>query len=256
MPAVLAGVPIAMVRAGGAHSIALTMGGEVFAWGSDCDGQAAVPASLPRCRAIAAGDRHSLAVDQFGAVRAWGWNAFGQCDVPAGSAGAVQLSAGQRVSAALRGDGTVVQWGAVQATDAVGAVQIACGRAFTIALRANGTVWGGPADLPPVKAITAAYDTSAALLADGSVRILTGQLVPPSDLAPARELCVSGTFAVAMASNCPCDLDADGVVGGSDLGLLLSAFGSAFGRADINADGIVDGIDLGLLLAAWGPCNP
>ncbi len=255
VPAVLAGVPIAMVRAGGAHSMALTMGGEVFAWGSDCDGQATVPASLPRCRAIAAGDRHSLAVDQFGAVRAWGWNAFGQCDVPAGAAGAVQLAAGQRVSAALRGDGTVVQWGAVQATDAVGAVEIACGRAFTIALRANGTVWGGPADLPPAKAITAAYDTSAALLADGSVRILTGRSLPPSDLAPARELCVSGTFAVATASNCPCDLDADGVVGGSDLGLLLSAFGSAFGRADINADGIVNGNDLGLMLAAWGPCN-
>jgi hypothetical protein len=38
--------------------------------------------------------------------------------------------------------------------------------------------------------------------------------------------------------------------------LLLSSFGSAFGRADINADGVVDATDLGLLLAAWGPCSP
>ena len=256
VPAFLNGVQIRMVGAGGAHSLALTAGGEVFAWGSDCDGQATVPASLPACRAIAAGDRHSLAADRFGVVHAWGWNAFGQCNVPAGATGAVQLSAGQRVSAALLGDGTVVQWGAVQGTESVGAVQIACGRSSTIALRADGTVWGGPAGLPPAKGITAAYDVSAALLSDGTVRILSGRSVPPSDLAAAREICAAGTFMVASAGNCPCDIDGDGRVAGSDLGSLLTAFGSAFGRADINADGIVNGNDLGLLLAAWGPCEP
>jgi hypothetical protein len=48
------------------------------------------------------------------------------------------------------------------------------------------------------------------------------------------------------------DLDGDGVVGSSDLGILLSAWGALGGPGDINADGAVDSADLGQLLAAWG----
>ncbi len=47
------------------------------------------------------------------------------------------------------------------------------------------------------------------------------------------------------------DLNHDGVVDGSDLGLLLAVWGSDDSAADLNGDGIVDGADLGLLLAAW-----
>jgi hypothetical protein len=46
----------------------------------------------------------------------------------------------------------------------------------------------------------------------------------------------------------------DGVVNGSDLGLLLSSWGTS-GPGDLNGDGFVNGIDLGLLLSAWGPCH-
>jgi len=52
---------------------------------------------------------------------------------------------------------------------------------------------------------------------------------------------------------CTGDLNADRVVDGIDLGILLAAWGGA-GAADLNADGFVDGVDLGLLLAAWGSC--
>lgn len=48
----------------------------------------------------------------------------------------------------------------------------------------------------------------------------------------------------------PADINGDGIVDGSDLGLLLAGWGAA--SPDINGDGIVDGSDLGLLLAAWG----
>jgi formylglycine-generating enzyme required for sulfatase activity len=48
-------------------------------------------------------------------------------------------------------------------------------------------------------------------------------------------------------------LNADCVVDGTDLGVLLSQWGGA-GSADFNADGFVDGIDLGTLLAGWGAC--
>ncbi len=53
---------------------------------------------------------------------------------------------------------------------------------------------------------------------------------------------------------CPSDLDGDGTVGGADLGILLSAWGTADPAADLNGDGTVGGGDLGLMLGAWGPC--
>jgi hypothetical protein len=52
---------------------------------------------------------------------------------------------------------------------------------------------------------------------------------------------------------CPQDLDLDGSVGGSDLGLLLGGWGTA--EPDFNLDGVVNGADLGVLLGAWGPCQ-
>jgi len=49
------------------------------------------------------------------------------------------------------------------------------------------------------------------------------------------------------------DLNGDGIVGGADLGVLLSAWGPASnGVADLNHDGSVDGLDLGMLLSQWG----
>ncbi len=51
------------------------------------------------------------------------------------------------------------------------------------------------------------------------------------------------------------DVDGDGLVGGSDLGVLLASWGACPDgsgcRADINRDGIVNGLDLGLLLENW-----
>jgi hypothetical protein len=51
---------------------------------------------------------------------------------------------------------------------------------------------------------------------------------------------------------CPADLDGDGVVSSSDLGELLSAWGTAI--ADLDGDGDTNSGDLGILLAGWGEC--
>ena len=56
---------------------------------------------------------------------------------------------------------------------------------------------------------------------------------------------------VQPATGNPADLDDDGVVGGADLAILLSAWGGT-GTADLNGDGAVDGADLAILLSAWG----
>ncbi len=57
------------------------------------------------------------------------------------------------------------------------------------------------------------------------------------------------------AAPCPADLNSDGVVDGTDLGLLLGDWGVFGSPADINQDGTVDGTDLGLLLGGWGNCG-
>jgi hypothetical protein len=55
---------------------------------------------------------------------------------------------------------------------------------------------------------------------------------------------------------CPGDLNADRVLDGADIGLLLDQWGVTTGLnvADINRDGVVNGADLGLLLSLWGAC--
>jgi hypothetical protein len=52
---------------------------------------------------------------------------------------------------------------------------------------------------------------------------------------------------------CPADLDGNGAVDSSDLGVLLSSWGVSL-EGDINGSGAVDSADLGILLSAWGPC--
>ncbi|MFO0962570.1 MAG: LamG domain-containing protein [Phycisphaerales bacterium] len=51
----------------------------------------------------------------------------------------------------------------------------------------------------------------------------------------------------------PADLDGDGVVGGSDLGILLGSWGPCAGDcgADLDCSGSVDGSDLGIMLGSW-----
>lgn len=54
---------------------------------------------------------------------------------------------------------------------------------------------------------------------------------------------------------CVGDMNADLVVDGADLGLLLGLWDTTDATADFNDDGLVDGADLGLLLGAWGECS-
>ena len=65
---------------------------------------------------------------------------------------------------------------------------------------------------------------------------------------------LSGNIGCDSPTECVGDLNADDVVNGADLGLLLGAWGTADPVADINGDGTVNGADLGLLLGAWGAC--
>lgn len=52
---------------------------------------------------------------------------------------------------------------------------------------------------------------------------------------------------------CPFDLNCDGKVNDSDVGILLNLWGKP-SIADFNEDSTVDGSDLGMQLGAWGLC--
>lgn len=65
-----------------------------------------------------------------------------------------------------------------------------------------------------------------------------------------------GSFVIvqsgACSGGCPADIDGDGEVSSSDLGALLSAWGTP--AADLDGDGETGSSDLGVLLSAWGVC--
>ena len=56
------------------------------------------------------------------------------------------------------------------------------------------------------------------------------------------------------ASDCPGDINDDGVVDGTDLALLLAVWNSDDPPADIDGNGIVDAADLAQVLGYWGAC--
>jgi len=69
-------------------------------------------------------------------------------------------------------------------------------------------------------------------------------------------LAVLGGAERASAQCAAADINNNGVVDGTDLTLLLSAWGTNNADADIDGSGVVGGTDLTALLASWGPCVP
>jgi hypothetical protein len=61
----------------------------------------------------------------------------------------------------------------------------------------------------------------------------------------------------SLPACCLGNINGDAVVDGSDLGLLLSSWGTcgSLCPADLNRDGFVNGADLGVLLNEWGSCT-
>lgn len=91
--------------------------------------------------------------------------------------------------------------------------------------------------------------TGIDLASVGLASAVAVRIVVPSGFHPNVEIDAVARVVPRVRS---ADIDSDGIVGGSDLSILLSAFGSSMPTADLNVDGVVGGSDLSLLLAAWG----
>jgi uncharacterized repeat protein (TIGR01451 family) len=172
------------VAAGGDHSLAVTLGGAVYAWGLDADGQVGT-STTANCQCIsvptqvsglpttvvdvAGGDAHSLALTVTGAVYAWGRNADGQLgngtttssttpvQVTGLPGNIVAISAGSCHSLALTADGLVYAWGCN------GSGQLGTGGT------SGSTTPARVAGLSGVTAIATRSATSLALTASGAV---------------------------------------------------------------------------------------
>jgi formylglycine-generating enzyme required for sulfatase activity len=73
----------------------------------------------------------------------------------------------------------------------------------------------------------------------------------------AAVLALSFSTSAQAQDACGADLDNDGVVNGSDLAVLLGAWGPCVGcHADVDGSGVVDGADLAVVLGFWnGTCS-
>ncbi|MBF0487186.1 MAG: hypothetical protein HQK98_03410 [Nitrospirae bacterium] len=128
---------VTAIAAGGFHSLALTSGGAVYAWGYNAYGQLGNNSttdshspvqlsSLTNVIAIAAGEYHSVALKNDGTVWAWGYNANGQ--LGNGSSGNYIVVPVQVFDAS----------GSVYLT---GVTAIAAGEYHTIAMKSDGSAW-------------------------------------------------------------------------------------------------------------------
>ena len=141
IPVAVAGPPFraSAVTAGGEHSCALTVEGEVKCWGRNSSGQLGdgtvterrspvdVAGLPPDIRAITAGNWHTCALGGNGAVHCWGFNEYrqlgdasGNRSFPAPVAGLppdnMTIAAGDKTSAALTRNGTAMFWGFIGGT--------------------------------------------------------------------------------------------------------------------------------------------
>ena len=99
------------VAAGFYHTLAVSNGGTVSAWGRNDTGQCNVPSGLTGVRLVSAGEFHSVALREDGGITCWGDNSFNQLNIPAGLSGVTFIASGARHTLALKTDGTVVAWG-------------------------------------------------------------------------------------------------------------------------------------------------
>ena len=172
--------PNKLVASGKYHTIAVTTGGTVEAWGNNYDGQLGdgtldtrvLPVqvkNISNAISVAAGQFFSMALTNTGTVYAWGNNTYGQLgngtytsnNIPVqvkGLQNIVAIAAGYNSGYAIKADGTAWAWGdnangelgngsttnsdvPVEVKGITSAVNIAGGNGFATACDTSGNVW-------------------------------------------------------------------------------------------------------------------
>lgn len=237
-------------------SAAIKMDGSLVVWGDTIDGQGTLPANLGSVSRVAAGYRHMLAIRRdgqvlgSGSVVGWGFNAFGQCTPPADLGLVTQIAAGYNHSVALKLDGTVACWGSnnsgqtlvpaglqtASQVSAWGNGSLALTGLHALLTPTTGPLAGGTRitivsqgqmfTAPVTVTVGGQPATGVRLESSGFVSATT----PAGEAGSAKVVVQCGgrsyeAESFHYASACQADLDGDGEVTNSDLGLLLIQFG-------------------------------
>ena len=255
------------IAAGNAHSVALKTDGTVVCWGDNLLGQSTPPTGLSGVSGIAAGLVHTIALRSAGTVVGWGQDNYGQATTPAGLSGVTMIAAGAAHSVARKSDGSLVAWGnntfgQTSVPAGIGTVQkVFAGGYMTIALKSDGTVraWGRndsgqstlPANLSGVTGFAIGSAHAMSLSVVSQLADCDADGIPDACEIQAGAPDTNHNGIPDSCETRPADLNADGVVNGADLALLLGNWASTSGVGDINHDGITDGADLAMLLGDW-----
>ena len=233
--------------AGGLHTLAVTLKGEVYAWGENGAGQLGIGSTtdeyspqkisnLKNILEVAGGSKHSLALNSNGDVYSWGNNSKGQIGINSTTTATspvqvlcgeqkdggsyltniVAIAAGSSHSLALKADGTVWAWGdnskgqlGINSTTAKSSpVQILCGE----------QKYGGKY-LTDIVAIAAGFNFNLALDSQGKIWAWgddsKGQLGNGSNTnskIPVEVDDVSDIIAIAAGSLHSLAIDSDGIM--------------------------------------------
>jgi hypothetical protein len=137
-------------------------------------------------------------------------------------------------------------WVAIECSAAASQVSVEARRSDASGWRPLGTFAAAPS-LPGARWL-GPFDADGIVGTGGSIeiRIRSADSLDVDLLQVARDSASDGT------PRSP-DIDDDGRVSGSDLGILLGDWSLPGGRSDLDGDGTVGGSDLGVLLGAWAP---
>jgi alpha-tubulin suppressor-like RCC1 family protein len=145
---------VTQLAGGSGHALALRTDGSVIGWGSNSNGETAIPADLSNVVQVDAGGGFSAALIEGGTVRAWGyrWDPSG-IDSPPDLQDVKQISCGSGHTLALLNSGHVQGWGnpfecALRVPGALagvrpGILRVEAGTFFSLAI----AEWECPADL-------------------------------------------------------------------------------------------------------------
>ena len=241
------------IASGAHHNYALKIDGTLQGWGLNDDGQTTTPDTLTNVAKVECGYHFTYALKYDGSVQGWGRNIEGQLQTPPGLV-TTQISCYAYHSYAIQTDGSLIGWGSnsnfesitPQAAKSNPVLMVACGYGYTAAIISTVTISGvvpvsGASTGGTAVRINGNNFPSSPTVTFGGVSATDIVVLSPTVISAVTP---SGTPGMAVVSvngvsaeafyyrpSCDGDLDNNGTIDSSDLGLMLVNYGNCYESA-------------------------